>query len=167
MVQAEEHASYAAQRARLLLGCYRTGDANDPETYVAAVAATLAHYPDEIITEVTHPVSGLPSRQKWLPSVSEVRMACEDAMGPYDRIRAHKERIAQQLADRERYEQERELAKRRPTYDDMKAKYGDTWGIGVQTAKQKAAEPAPTADQLRHHYQHYGLAFKPKQQAAE
>jgi hypothetical protein len=41
-LEAAEAASYAAERARLLLGCYRTGDANDPETYVAAITAILS-----------------------------------------------------------------------------------------------------------------------------
>jgi hypothetical protein len=54
---------YAMQRARLLLGCYRTGEANDPETYVAAITATLARYSEAIITEVTHPATGLPVAQ--------------------------------------------------------------------------------------------------------
>ncbi len=164
MVQAEEHENYAAHRARLLLGCYRTGDANDPETYVAAVAATLAHFPDEVITQVTHPVTGMPSRMKWLPSVSEVRMACEDVMEPIEEARRREERIARQLADRERYEALR--SKLRPTYNELKAKFGDNWGIAAEV-KRKTAEPAPTKEQLRHHYQHYDLGFRPRREAAE
>jgi hypothetical protein len=121
----------------------------------------LAHFPDDVITSVTHPVTGIPSRIKWLPSVSEVRMACDEAMEPIIRIQQRSERIAQQLADREAYERQR--AKPRPTYDDLKGKYGDDWGILAAEAKRKAAEPAPNVDQLRHHYAHYDLAFRPKQ----
>lgn len=70
--------SMAAQRTAVLFGCYRTGQANDPETYTMAVAATLAEYPPEVIEHVTDPRTGLPAKLKFLPSVAEVREACED-----------------------------------------------------------------------------------------
>src|SRR4051812_4873530 len=143
--QIEERSSYAAQRARLLLGCYRKGDASDPETYVAAIAATLASYPDDVITEVTHPVKGLPSRLSWLPTVSEVHMACEDAMEPRVRQQQRERRLARQMADRAVFEAEQ--ARQRPTLDELKSKYGDQWGIAEQVAKRKTAEPAPNVDQ--------------------
>src|SRR6185437_886864 len=78
MARQEAISNYAAARARLLLGCYRTGDANDPETYVAALTAILARYPEEVITAVTHPATGLPSMKSWLPTVKEVTDACND-----------------------------------------------------------------------------------------
>src|SRR5258706_8668910 len=80
MARQEKLTSYAAGRAKLLLGCYRTGDANDPETYVAAITAILARYPEEGITTVTHPATGLPSKKTWLPSVKEVADACDEAL---------------------------------------------------------------------------------------
>lgn len=67
----------AIKRTALLFGCYRKGDANDPEIYTAAVAATLADYSAEVIEYVTDPRTGLPSKLKWLPTVAEVREACE------------------------------------------------------------------------------------------
>jgi hypothetical protein len=67
----------AIQRTALLFGCYRKGDANDPEIYTAAIAATLADYPAEVVEYVTDPRTGLPSKLKWLPTVAEVREACE------------------------------------------------------------------------------------------
>lgn len=60
-----------------MFGCYRKADANDPEIYTAAIAATLADYEPEIIQYVTDPRTGLPSKLKWLPTVAEVREACE------------------------------------------------------------------------------------------
>lgn len=71
-------ASLAASRTALLFGCYRKGDANDPEIYTMAIAATLAEYQKEVIEYVTDPRTGLPARLKWLPTVAEVREACED-----------------------------------------------------------------------------------------
>jgi hypothetical protein len=142
-----------------LLGCYRTGDANDPETYVAAVTATLARYPREVITSVTHPVSGIVSEVKWLPSVMEVREACERAMLPIANRIVREKRIAEQLEAR-RLEDEENA--RKPTYEQLKAKYGSDFGIEGPALKRPPPAPAPTIEQLRHHYQHYDLQFKPR-----
>lgn len=94
--------SYAAERARLLLGCYRTGDANDPETYVAAITAILARYPEQVITEVTHPATGLPKKKGWLPTVKEVSDACEEAVEFTVQHEARLKRIREQMEARER-----------------------------------------------------------------
>lgn len=61
-----------------MFGCYRKGDANDPDTYVAAVAAVLAGYDLEVIRKVTDPRFGLPRRLSWMPTVKEVADACDD-----------------------------------------------------------------------------------------
>lgn len=60
-----------------MFGCYRKQDANDPDIYVAAVASILNEYPPAVIDYVTDPRTGLPNRLKWLPTVAEVREACE------------------------------------------------------------------------------------------
>ena len=69
----------AAERTRLLFGCYRRGDANDPEIYTAAVAAVLAEYEPDVITRVTDPRTGLPRKTKFLPNPAEVAEACDEA----------------------------------------------------------------------------------------
>lgn len=162
MAQHRRISTYATARAKLLLGCYRTGDANDPDTYVAAIAATLARYPEHIITSVTHPVSGLPSKKSWLPTVKEVFEACEE-LDEFEREnRARQARIAEQLEAR-RIEDEAKAAA--PTYDNLKEKSGADWGIKNPDHKKRSpAAPAPNIEQLRHHYQHYDLQFRPKHQ---
>lgn len=154
--------SYAAERARLLLGCYRTGDANDPETYVAAIAAILSKYPLWVVTQVTHPTTGLPSRKNWLPTVKEVTDACIDVLAPVAEREARTQRVREQLAERERIE-----SIRRPTYHELQAKYGKDFGISRSEVLAKTATLAPTADQIRHHYAHYNLGFAPKETADE
>lgn len=67
----------AAKAAQLLLGCYRKGDAADPDTYVAAIAATLAQFPEHVVRKITNPVTGIPARIAFLPAVAEVRQACQ------------------------------------------------------------------------------------------
>lgn len=75
-----ERLQYAAERARLLFGCYRKGDANDPETYTAAVTAILADYSPEVIRRVTDPRTGIPRKLKFMPNPAEVAEECEAAM---------------------------------------------------------------------------------------
>lgn len=72
-----EQASFAAERAKLLFGLYRKGDANDAETYVAGITAILAEYEPEVIRRVTDPREGIARKSKWMPSVAEVSEECE------------------------------------------------------------------------------------------
>jgi hypothetical protein len=85
-----------------MFGCFRKGEANDPDVYVAAITATLARFPENIITAVTHPAKGLSIEQDWLPSVRQVYQACEvlnqSACAAAKRARD----LEQQLADRKR-----------------------------------------------------------------
>jgi hypothetical protein len=72
----------ATRRAGVLLSCFRKGDAENPEIYVGAVASVLSSYPEAVAYRVTDPRSGLAGRSQWLPTVAEVRIACEIEMAP-------------------------------------------------------------------------------------
>jgi hypothetical protein len=76
----------AAQRAALLFGCYRRGDANDPVTYSAAVTAVLTSFPEHVVEYVTDPRTGIPSEVQWLPSVAEVKQACIKRQAYLDKL---------------------------------------------------------------------------------
>lgn len=152
--------SYAAERARLLLGCYRTGDANDPETYVAAIAAMLARFPEEVITQVTHPVNGLPSKKSWLPTVKEVHDACAEIAEPI----ARRERNAKIAADLKAERDAEPDKSNRPTREELQAKYGKNWGLTSLDEKLKANTfKAPTAEQLSAYYATHTLGGKLKE----
>jgi hypothetical protein len=91
--------TYATERAKLMFGCFRKADANDPDTYVAAITAVLADYPPDIIQSVTDPRIGLPSRLDWPPTVKEVKSACESIAGARHRA-ADRDRQAKQALER-------------------------------------------------------------------
>ena len=93
-----------------MLGCYRKGDANDPDTYVAAITATLARYPEDVIRDVTHPATGLPIQKDFLPTVREVHLACEAIMQPRREAAAREARTRQQLEERAEFERKRQPA---------------------------------------------------------
>ena len=86
--------STATKRAILLLGCYPKGSAEDPQTYVGAVALVLAEYPEAVVMRVTDPRTGLPRQSKWLPSTSEITAVCEREMGLAQAETRRRERLA-------------------------------------------------------------------------
>jgi hypothetical protein len=126
----------AIQRAKLMAGCYRKSDAADPETYLLALSAVLAEYPPDIVHRVTDPRTGLPTKQDWLPTVKEVRDACNE-------LAERQRRTAEATAQAERQIRERRewLAgkKTRPTAEELKAQYGENWGL---SSPPKAEEDA-------------------------
>jgi len=125
------------------------------------ITATLARYPEEVITTVTHPTAGpIIGHIQWLPSAMEIREACEREMLPIANRIAREKRISEQMEAR-RLDNEEKAKK--PTYEQLKAKYGPDFGIqNPDRAKRAPPAPAPTVEQLRHHYEHYDLQFKPR-----
>lgn len=95
-------AVYAAERARLLFGCYRKGEANDPETYAAAIAAVLADYSPETIRHVTDPRTGIASKTTYMPNPGEVKRACEDYERPMRRALEQEAAERRQIDERKR-----------------------------------------------------------------
>lgn len=83
-----------------MLGCYRRGEVADVEIYTRAVVAVLCGYPEAIARAVSNPARGLPSRLQWLPTVAEVRSACEAEFQPIVRRRETTARAARQIQER-------------------------------------------------------------------
>lgn len=73
-----------------LLGSYPLGRATNPEIYIAAVTAVLADYPASVIAKVTHPVHGIPSKCKFLPTIAELKENLDLELAR--EIRANKQR---------------------------------------------------------------------------
>lgn len=118
----------AVERAKLLASCYRKDDAADPEVYAGAIASILSQYPADVVQRVTDPRSGIPSRLQWLPSVKEVRDACEEIDGHQRRLDAMLERERKQIEERKKDDAAKA---KRPTLDGLKAKYGPNWGLSA------------------------------------
>jgi hypothetical protein len=96
-----QHPIYATERARLLLGSYRRGDASDPDTYVAACAAVLACYSAEIIKRVTDPRTGISTTEKFRafpPNSGELKAYCDEQQARAARIAAYRSLAPAHLA---------------------------------------------------------------------
>lgn len=138
--QRQQRALYASERARLLLGQYRKGDANDPEIYVATVAAILSEYPPETMRYVTDPRTGIAANplsdpetgRVWtgMPDPANVKRACEMHVAPTRRLEQREAQIRAQFAERQ------QLAIRGPrkTYEQLQTELAEVGiFIGVKS----------------------------------
>ena len=74
----------------MLYGGYHRVSPHDPETYVMAVTAVLAHFDDDVIREVTDPLIGIATKEKfrdWPPNAGQLKAYC-------DEVQAYRLRIA-------------------------------------------------------------------------
>jgi hypothetical protein len=62
--------------------------------YIRVAAAVMTGFTEEIVRAAFDPRTGLQTRQKWLPTVSEIREACE-AVAAERAVRAHRAQLAQ------------------------------------------------------------------------
>ena len=89
----------ASRKAAQLFGCYPRNEANDPEIFLTAATALLASYPEAVAERVCDPIRGLPSKNKFLPAIAEIREACEREMVWFDTVerrerdRAHTRKV--------------------------------------------------------------------------
>lgn len=75
-------------------------------------------YPANVVVAVTEPATGIPAKLKWLPSIAEIVEEC-DARMPSQIVHKRHELLAAPEMDRSC----------RPSLDELKAKYGPTWGL--------------------------------------
>jgi len=126
---------------------------------MASLGAVLEQYPNDVIVHVSDPRTGVQRGCKWPPTISEIVDACD-------------KRVAE-IQNKQRFEtwgQRNELAlpapdKPVPTYDELKEKYGENFGLTPVEPRPGPTFKAPSLDDLRAHYAEYGLAFKPKNPA--
>ncbi len=129
----------AVRAAGILFGCYRRSDAADPDTYAAAVAAVLADYSPAIVKRVTDPRTGLPGRSKFLPTVSEIKEACDDLQRlEWNAVKRQRD-LENQLSERRRAAEV--AARPRETIEELRARHGENWGIKSEETKKKSNWP--------------------------
>jgi hypothetical protein len=124
-----------------------------------AVAAVLSEYPIEIIDFVTDPRTGLPSSQNYAATVKEVREACDARYQPVLDAARRERMLQQQMDERQRFLDELNAPK--PTIAEMKAKYGENWGLTPREERKTNYRPL-TEEELRQHYRKHDLGREPK-----
>lgn len=96
--------------------------ASDPQVFVVGLVQVLATYPDWVRRQAVDPVNGLAGQHDFLPSLAIVRKFCQDLVNADERRRNIRDRYTPKpltIEDR----------RPRPTYDELKEKHGDNWGL--------------------------------------
>jgi hypothetical protein len=90
-----------------MMGSFRRGEAGDPEIYSAAVAKVLSVYEPDVVDYVTDPVTGLASRNEFLPTIKEIRAACDARAEELRQAALRKRDYLKQIAQPLRIEDQR------------------------------------------------------------
>jgi hypothetical protein len=124
-----------------------------------SLGMVLEQYPNHVVIYVTDPRTGVQRHLKWPPTISEVVEACDNRVAELDRNKRYANWGSSEAAllgpPREQ----------RPTLEEMKAKYGDNWGLTPREPDKRKKFSAPTPDDLKAHYSEFGLEFSPKGEA--
>lgn len=119
--------AWVTKQARLFFGSFRKADADNPEAFSAGCLRLFTSYEPDVVTYVVDPVTGLPGRSVWLPSLSEVKTALDSRAS--ELLRSDQRARAEEatLAERRKWQEHR--SKPRPTLEELQAKHGKNWGL--------------------------------------
>ena len=111
----------ANQYVSQLLGFYPAREVNDAKMYSAGMTALLAAYPVDLVKRVCDPVTGLPSRLKWLPTLADVREALDLELARRNRILWNANWVISEHAKRAAQKKEDdEFERNRPSVEERK-----------------------------------------------
>lgn len=133
-----EHLTWATDQVSLFFGSFRKADADDPKTFTAGCLRLFTAYNSDVVRYVVDPVTGLPGRSVWLPSLSEVKSALDIRTAELLRSIQRAKIEAENIAERKKW---REARKNKPTMEELQAKHGATWGLPT-LAKEDERERA-------------------------
>jgi hypothetical protein len=160
--QQAERLRKISRMAMRLFSAYPKTDYADPDAAHAAIVNVLKGYPLSVVNRLTNETESeaLQLKHKFPPRLAEIKEAAEAIMSEKAREDARKTRLPQQLAARAEAEQPKGD---RPTVDELKAKYGPTYGIDPDGGERKSVENtfrAMNADELRAYYANHTEASK-------
>jgi hypothetical protein len=89
----------AAKLTKRMLGSYPSVNLEDPETYITAVIAVLCKYPHDVGKLA---IDNLSNTLKFIPTIAEIKAACEVIAAPRRQAAEWNARSQAQLAERER-----------------------------------------------------------------
>lgn len=120
---------------------------------MASITAILTDYPPETVRIITDPRTGIATYEKfrvWMPNPGELKAACDEIEAPERRTKAREAAMKQFREENKLLETHREG---RLTMEELKAKYGQTWGIGTDEnqpqGKKERKFTRYTDDELR------------------
>lgn len=84
--------SVALKAAKQLVGCFPHARPPEPETYAAALGATLAQYPPAIVAECVDPRVGLARTREFPPTVAAIVEWCDARLRYYESLSKYQAR---------------------------------------------------------------------------
>lgn len=97
----------------------------------------LGDYPESVVVSVTDPRTGIAGQSQWLPTVFDVRHACELAMKPFRDEIAREQRRAE---TEKIIGNSREAGERRKTFAELREAYPDVVGHSYLAPKLPPTE---------------------------
>lgn len=144
--------SEALEVVGVMLRGYANGGRDAGASYQGALAETLMHYPRCIAAYAGDVKRGVPSTTGFLPTPAAIIAWAEKET---DELRAivvrddHYAGIQRDMQQAAKDEATLTAARaKRPTYDDLKEKYGPTWGITDPTQKKPVQTRRQAQDAL-------------------
>ena len=139
--------------AKRLFSAYPKSDYTDADAAASGMVNVLKAYPLSVVDRLTNESNheALQLKHKFPPRLAEIKEAADAIMTEKAQRQARESRLPEQLAARS----EAEAPKGdRPSYAELKAKYGPTFGIDTGNDRKAVEKPfqAPTADELRAYY---------------
>ena len=126
----DEAVAFAGQ----LVNFYPAREVHDARTYIAGLSAVMAAYPRDFVKRVCSPISGIPGRLKFLPTIAEVQDALIAEAERRKRIAANARYVLELEARRkEQAEEDARWTGQRPTAEERARQ--------VQALLQGAARP--------------------------
>jgi hypothetical protein len=116
-----------------LLAAFPNGSPANAKGYIGALAAVLGDYPKSVALRCADIRRGVARETRFLPTVADIVAFCEretaELRGIVDREDHHATLARAQQERAEAEDRAAAVRKARPTYADLKAKYGPDWGI--------------------------------------
>lgn len=131
------------KHARQLFLAYPRNDYDDPEGAIASYVEVLLGYSAGIIQHVTSNKTGIQRRMKFPPRVAELVTACDEAAAYLERTKRFENwgKNDPTLLEGPKVE--------KPTLDELKAKYGENWGLTPKEPKKTLDTfQAPSWDEI-------------------
>lgn len=130
----------------ILLGSYPSPNLQDPEIYMASVVSLLVGYPlwagEAGVKKVTRTC-------KFVPCIAEIVPVLDEEVRVARRIQDMEYSAKRQLEAREAPRIEGPPKPPKPTYEELKARYGPTWGIEDPSRKAREMTREQALTKLR------------------
>jgi hypothetical protein len=141
--------------AKRLFSAYPKSDYADADSAHAGIVNVLKAYPLSAIDRLTNETKpeALQLKYKFPPRLAEIKQEADAIMGEHAQRKARENRLAEQIAARAEADKPKGD---RPTIAELKAKYGENYGLDPYGIEQRKAveKPfkAPTVDELQRYY---------------